>query len=387
MSTASLRTLLVATRSLLLLCLLSVVSVHVMAADVDADGMDDAWETANGLNPADPNDDLLDPDGDGWLNGQEFAGGTDPQVVNSKPGKVVAYFSNTSYVDAAPNEELDNLRSAITAAGYSASNFTDFTAAGLTAALTSKKILVVPELTDAANNGRNWYADLTPAARQVIIDFVNNGGGIYVAGERNGNDLILLNGLFGYSLTQAGTRTSGTATLDATEAAGTSLASGPTPLDTPSRTAFVDRSSLPSGAKAFYYRTGTSSWVTTFGISSGSGKVFYNGYDFYDNGGSSPNADQRAMIDKAFFYQEDDTDGDGMPDAYEDANGLDKNNAADALTDLDGDGVINLQEYLHSSDPNDTDSDNDGLNDYQEIFVRRTNPAAADTDGDGLSDG
>jgi hypothetical protein len=114
-------------------------SAHVFAADVDADDMEDGWETANGLNPADPNDDLLDPDGDGWLNEQEFNADTDPQVINEKPGKVVAYFANTGYVDAANNEELDNLRDAITAAGYSASNFTDFTAAGLTAALAGKK--------------------------------------------------------------------------------------------------------------------------------------------------------------------------------------------------------------------------------------------------------
>jgi hypothetical protein len=46
-----------------------------------------------------------------------------------------------------------------------------------------------------------------------------------------------------------------------------------------------------------------------------------------------------------------DDDNDGMPDAFELANGFDKNNAADAVLDKDGDGVSNLQEFLDGTDP------------------------------------
>ncbi len=46
-----------------------------------------------------------------------------------------------------------------------------------------------------------------------------------------------------------------------------------------------------------------------------------------------------------------DSDGDGLPDDYENARGLDPHNAADASLDADGDGQTNLAEYLAGTDP------------------------------------
>lgn len=89
-----------------------------------------------------------------------------------------------------------------------------------------------------------------------------------------------------------------------------------------------------------------------------------------------------------------DSDGDGMPDIYEQANGL--NSAVnDSALDLDDDGLTNLQEYILVTKANNPDTDGDGLKDGVETntgtFVSATNtgtnPLNADTDGDGLKDG
>ena len=52
-----------------------------------------------------------------------------------------------------------------------------------------------------------------------------------------------------------------------------------------------------------------------------------------------------------------DDDGDGIPNDYEQAHGLDPLNPADASADNDGDGFSNLQEYLAGTDPNNSASE------------------------------
>lgn len=87
-----------------------------------------------------------------------------------------------------------------------------------------------------------------------------------------------------------------------------------------------------------------------------------------------------------------DSDDDGMPDAWEIANSLDPNDDGSsdyfdgAEGDPDGDGLINILEYVYSANPNLDDTDLDGLGDYDEIYVYGTWVNLSDSDGDDLSD-
>ena len=114
-----------------------------------------------------------------------------------------------------------------------------------------------------------------------------------------------------------------------------------------------------------------------------------------------------------------DSDRDGLPDAWEENYGLDPNdNAGDngADGDPDGDGLTNIQEYVAGTDPTNADTDGDGLPDGWEVqygldpvaatgddgadgdpdqddltnaeeLAAGTNPRNPDSDDDGLPDG
>lgn len=101
-----------------------------------------------------------------------------------------------------------------------------------------------------------------------------------------------------------------------------------------------------------------------------------------------------------------DRDGDGVPDDLEADLDLDPDNPDtngdgifDGDEDYDGDGLSNLIEVLLGMDPTNPDTDGDGIGDsqedtdgdgladYIEVFTHGTNPQQGDTDGDGFGDG
>lgn len=112
-----------------------------------------------------------------------------------------------------------------------------------------------------------------------------------------------------------------------------------------------------------------------------------------------------------------DTEGDGLPDCVEeylgsnpemadsDSDGLDdyyevfvtytspammdtdENGVNDSDEDFDADGLTNIGEYTHTSDPWLEDTDGDFLKDGEEVNTYGTDPLKMDTDEDGLDDG
>ena len=63
------------------------VALRIIAGeDTDSDGMSDAWERANGLDPTDPSDASADLDGDGQTNLAEYLSGTLPWLGSDRFG-------------------------------------------------------------------------------------------------------------------------------------------------------------------------------------------------------------------------------------------------------------------------------------------------------------
>ncbi|WP_300670725.1 choice-of-anchor U domain-containing protein [Desulfoluna sp.] len=92
-----------------------------------------------------------------------------------------------------------------------------------------------------------------------------------------------------------------------------------------------------------------------------------------------------------------DSDGDGLPDLYENAHGTDPSQAdtngdgtPDGREDTDGDGLNALEELSAGTDPALADTDGDGLTDREEVAFGSSPTEKdrwADTDEDGFSNG
>ncbi|MBI5647625.1 MAG: OmpA family protein [Ignavibacteriae bacterium] len=85
---------------------------------------------------------------------------------------------------------------------------------------------------------------------------------------------------------------------------------------------------------------------------------------------------------KVFLFENDDIDGDHLVNVEEERRGT---NPYDS--DTDGDGLTDYDEILkHATNPLDKDSDGDGLTDYVEVVKYRTSASEKDSDADGVED-
>ncbi len=121
-----------------------------------------------------------------------------------------------------------------------------------------------------------------------------------------------------------------------------------------------------------------------FDVSAGAGLSLTDNLNYYKEG-KAPDAYYNLGIGLTFVSESGnaDNDHDGLTNAEEKELGTDPNNP-----DTDGDGLSDGDEvHKYMTNPLKKDSDGDGLNDGDEVNKYKTNPNNADTDGDGLSDG
>ncbi len=145
-----------------------------------------------------------------------------------------------------------------------------------------------------------------------------------------------------------------------------------------------------------------------FSLGSNAGNNPYDGYmdDLTVWDETLPASDLLSLTQvgaEAFLDQRNlDTDGDGLPDLWEQA--IIDADAGDAITELadvatdgdfDNDGSSNEAEFNRGTNPVNPDTDNDGLPDgaetntdqWESVSMTGTAPRNSDSDGDGLSDG
>ncbi|HEY9250179.1 MAG TPA: PA14 domain-containing protein, partial [Rariglobus sp.] len=297
--------------------------IDPLKLDTDGDGMPDGWEVAHGLN-AKVDDTMADPDSDGAPNLSEYQAGQDPQQAGTPvPGVVVLEQWNDL-----TGSEISVL-----------TNSTQFPSQPATKTL-------LGSVSAGADAGDNYGRRI----RGLLLPPVTGDYQFWVSGDYH-VELWLSPTDSPFDRMLAASVRASTATLGSYDA---TVAQRSRPIR------------LEAGQR--YYlevlhkeSTGTDHFSVAWRIPGGQRQVLASTYV------------------AAFAARPDDLDGDGLPDAWEAAHGMGatKGYGVDgAYRDRDNDGLTNLQEYQLGSHPGLADTDGDGVNDYDAIFVAEVDPTA-----------
>lgn len=359
--------------------------VNAFNADSDGDGLSDGAEVNA---PIPTNLNLADTDGDGVSDRDEIARGTDPTYnAAAAPGYigVVPYFQST------PSRwewRMDNIQLAW-----------DHGAGALAPNIWNEDYLVEfavknPTTTDWRSLGmvlRHYNGVLTHLFHSEVT-----GGFSYSSQPNNsiwdstGANLTSALGFSGYGTADISSRLQ-FRVFAQRGANSNSWSVTFTITNQTSNTLVLSRSFNNCTARG-PLDNGTAKWTDSNGVTNQVTINVHQGVKLF----ISTNALENLPV----FANAKDSDNDGMPDVWEDANLFNKFSAADATLNADSDGLNNRDEFLAGTNPRDTDTDDDGISDSLEqanssnpllatsrpSFTGETLPSGQDLDGNGLPD-
>ena len=408
--------------------------------DADQDHISDDWETYYGMNPADPNDALVDTDGDGLRAIDEFLRGTDPnnsdsdndgaadtrdRCLNTPRGVRVDTrgCGPDADGDGLPDEfetsygldPADPADAVIDSDGETVSNLGEFT---IGANARGKDSDLDGQRDDIDRCVRTPYGSVIDAYGCGTDDSDKDGASDdcelnYGLNPQDASDGAKDPDSDGLTNTEECTRHTDPFVSDTDKdgvADGTDICPRSPPGSTVDRrgcgTADADEDGISDDYEQ-HYQLNPSDPSDALLDSDGDGLTNLDEFRL----GSDPHStdtDQDGVLDLtdrcprtrtgarvgAEGCTSADADRDGMPDEYENDYGFDPKNPDDAKEDFDGDGAANIIEYRKGMDPTRLDTDDDGITDDNDRCPRTLHGnlvagegcATDDADADGVPD-
>lgn len=358
---------------------------NALNADSDGDGLSDGAEVSAAI-PTNPN--LADTDGDGVSDRDEAARGTDPtHNAASSPG----YIGVVPYFQAAPSRwewRMDNVQlvwdhgaGALVPNIWNEDNLIEFAVKN-------------PATTDWRSLGmvlRHYNGVLTYLFHSEVAGaFSYSSQPNTTIWDSTGANLTTALGFSGYGAADISSRLQ-FRVFAQRGANSNSWSVSFTITNQTSNTLVLSRTFNNCTARGTL-DSGTAKWTDSSGVTNQVTINVHQGVKLFIS--------TNALENLPAFASAKDSDNDGMPDVWEDANLFNKFSATDATQNADADGLNNRDEFLAGTNPRDTDSDDDGISDSLEQanssnpllatsrppFAGETLPSGQDLDGNGLPD-